>query len=209
MVLPVIFHNLQGYDAHLFVKQPAKLKGGFSCIPSTEEKHISFSKKIKVGEYKSRKTGDQVHSIFKFVSSTLLRFFKHLLLILFQIFISRGEFGGCNPSHKGVYPYDYDSSISKFSETQLPPKSEFYLKLNDEDISDSDYQHALDVWNAFNCKPIRDYHNRGLFCMSMRDRWTSDVHGGSPQGLPSSKWRVSKPSSRLFFSLVLANVLVI
>ena len=36
--------------------------------------------------------------------------------------------------------------------------------------------------------------NRGLFCMSMRDRWTSDVHGGSPQGLPSSKWRVSKLS---------------
>ena len=51
--------------------------------------------------------------------------------------------------------------------------------------------------------------NRGLFCMSMRDRWTSDVQGGSPQGLPSSKWRFSKPSSRLFFSLVLANVLVI
>ena len=36
--------------------------------------------------------------------------------------------------------------------------------------------------------------NRGLFCMKMRDRWTSDVHGGSPQGLPSSKWRVSKLS---------------
>ena len=36
--------------------------------------------------------------------------------------------------------------------------------------------------------------NRGLFCMNMRDRWTSDVHGGSPQGLPSSKWRVSKLS---------------
>ena len=51
--------------------------------------------------------------------------------------------------------------------------------------------------------------NRGLFCMSMRDRWTSNVHGGSQQSLPSSKWRVSKLSSRLFCSLVLANVLVI
>ena len=36
--------------------------------------------------------------------------------------------------------------------------------------------------------------NRGLFCMSMRDRWTNDLHGGSPQGFPSSKWRVSKLS---------------
>ena len=34
--------------------------------------------------------------------------------------------------------------------------------------------------------------------MNVRDRWTSDVHGGSPQGLPSSKWRFSKLSSRLF-----------
>ena len=36
--------------------------------------------------------------------------------------------------------------------------------------------------------------NRGLFCISMRDRWTSDVRGGSPHGFPSSKWRVSKLS---------------
>ena len=45
------------------------------------------------------------------------------------------------------------------SETQLPPKSEFYSRLSDEDISDSDYQHALNVWNTFQCKTIRDYHN--------------------------------------------------
>ena len=51
-VLPVIFHNLQGYDAHLFIKQLAKLEGELTCIPSTEEKYISFSKTIKVAEYK-------------------------------------------------------------------------------------------------------------------------------------------------------------
>ena len=28
----------------------------------------------------------------------------------------------------------------------------------------------------------------GVFYMSMRDRWTSDLHGGSPKGLPSSKF---------------------
>ena len=51
-ILPVIFHNLQGYDAHLFIKQLARLEGDLNCIPSTEEKYISFSKSIKVGEYK-------------------------------------------------------------------------------------------------------------------------------------------------------------
>ena len=62
-------------------------------------------------------------------------------------------------TRKGVYPYDYVSSIEKLSETQLPPKDQFYSKLNDEDISDEDYNHALNVWQTFGCKTIRDYHN--------------------------------------------------
>ena len=57
------------------------------------------------------------------------------------------------------YPYDYVSSIEKFSETQLPPKEEFYSKLNDEDITDDDYQHAIKVWNTFTCQTIKDYHD--------------------------------------------------
>ena len=62
-------------------------------------------------------------------------------------------------TRKGVYPYDYVFSIEKLSETQLPPKDQFYSKLNDEDISDDDYHHALNVWQTFGCKTIRDYHN--------------------------------------------------
>ena len=38
LILPVIFHNLQGYDSHLFIKQLAKVSGDLSCIPSTEDK---------------------------------------------------------------------------------------------------------------------------------------------------------------------------
>ena len=45
MIIPVIFHNLQGYDAHLFIKQLASIKGDFTCIPSTEEKYIYFLKR--------------------------------------------------------------------------------------------------------------------------------------------------------------------
>ena len=65
MVLPVIFQNLQGYDAHLFIKQLACLPGELNCIPSTEEKYISFSKKIKVDEYKNKITGEMVPIYFE------------------------------------------------------------------------------------------------------------------------------------------------
>ena len=62
-------------------------------------------------------------------------------------------------TRKGVYPYDYVSSLEKLSETQLPPKEEFYSKLNDEDITEDDYQHASNVWDTFKCKSLRDYHD--------------------------------------------------
>ena len=65
MILPVIFHNLQGYDAHLFIKQLSTIPGELNCIPSTEEKYISFSKKIKVDEYKSRRTGEMISLYFE------------------------------------------------------------------------------------------------------------------------------------------------
>ena len=167
LVLPVIFHNLQGYDAHLFIKQLACLPGELDCIPSTEESYISFSKKIKVGEYKSRKTGEVVSLNFeirfidslKFLQSSLANLVKNLqpehFLNTKKIFKKNVDL----LTRKGVYPYDYVSSIEKLSETQLPPKEEFYSYLNDEYISDDDYQHAINVWNTFECKTIRDYHD--------------------------------------------------
>ena len=48
---PVIFHNLSGYDAHLFVKNLGRTEGNIKCIPNNAEKYISFSKDIVVGEY--------------------------------------------------------------------------------------------------------------------------------------------------------------
>ena len=59
---------------------------------------------------------------------------------------------------KGVYPYDYMDSFDKFNE-KLPSKEEFYSLLNDEHISNEDYEHAQNVWNTFSLKNMGDYHN--------------------------------------------------
>ena len=165
-ILPVIFHNLQGYDAHLFIKQLARLEGNLDCIPSTEEKYISFSKKIKVGEYEdcSGSTFPINFEIrfldsFKFLQTSLANLVSNLspddFLCTKNIFKKNTEL----LTRKGVYPYDYVSSLDKLSETQLPSKEEFYSHLNDEDISDDDYKHAIRVWNTFKCKTIRDYRD--------------------------------------------------
>ena len=165
-ILPVIFHNLQGYDAHLFIKQLAKIDGKLECIPSTEEKYISFSKTIKVGEYKHI-NGDicpinfeiRFLDSFKFLQTSLANLVSNLSPDDFHNTKHAFKKNTSLLTRKGVYPYDYVSSLDKLSETQLPPKDEFYSKLNDEDISDEDYQHAINVWNKFGCKTIKDYHD--------------------------------------------------
>ena len=60
---------------------------------------------------------------------------------------------------KGVYPYEYMNSQERLKETKLPPKDAFYSRLNDEGISDEDYQHAQKVWKTFEMKTLKDYHN--------------------------------------------------
>ena len=50
-------------------------------------------------------------------------------------------------------------NFERFKETQLPRKESFYSSLNDENIIDEQYQHALKVWGKFNCKNLGDYHD--------------------------------------------------
>ena len=38
-------------------------------------------------------------------------------------------------------------------------QDKFYSSLSDEGITDSDYQHAKQVWDTFNCKDLGDYHD--------------------------------------------------
>ena len=40
---------------------------------------------------------------------------------------------------KGIYPYDY---MDSFNEKQLPKKEDFYCILNNENMTDEQYQHA-------------------------------------------------------------------
>ena len=112
----------------MFIKQLACLPGELNCIPSTEEKYISFSK--KVDEYRSRRNGEMIPlyfeirfiDSFKFLQTSLANLVRNLQPDDFhntkQIF--KENVGLL--TRKGVYPYNYVSSFEKLSETQLPPK---------------------------------------------------------------------------------------
>ena len=129
LFLPVVFHNLQGYDSHLFIKQLAKVSGDLSCIPSTEEKYISFSKKM-------------IDS-FKFLQTSLVNLDSNLQPTDFKNLNRVIKENTSLLTRKGCYPYDYVSSIDILQETKLPSKDLFYSKLYDEHISDEDLINML------------------------------------------------------------------
>ena len=144
---PVIFHNLSGYDAHLFIMKLGMKSDliqdcdEIKCIASNEEKYISFSKNIIVRSFfdDNQKKVNITREI-RFIDS--YKFIKGKLGTL----VSNLDPKDCNILHenfgdnlnlvlrKGVYPYDYMDSLEKFKETKLPPIENFYSKLNDESI---------------------------------------------------------------------------
>ena len=60
---------------------------------------------------------------------------------------------------KGIFPYEYLNSFDRFKETSLPDKELFYSTLRNSNVTDQDYEHAINVWNKFNMKTFSDYHD--------------------------------------------------
>ena len=161
--IPVIFHNLRGYDSHFIMqeigaiikkyeytnKKGQKCQMNINAIPNNMEKYMAFM------------LGNHLTFLdsFQFMSSGLEKLVSNLPRQSFKY--TSEEFEGKELDlmvRKGVYPYDYVDSFDKFNE-KLPPKEEFYSILNDEHISDEGYEHAQHVWNTFSLKNMGEYHD--------------------------------------------------
>ena len=62
-------------------------------------------------------------------------------------------------SQKGVYPYDFMDSFEKFNQMDLPTKDQFYSILNNQHITDDEYDHAKKFWKTFKIKTMGEYHD--------------------------------------------------
>ena len=161
--IPVIFHNLRGYDSHFIMqeigaivkdneytnKKGQKYQMNINAIPNNMEKYMAFM------------LGNHLTFLdsFQFMSSSLEKLVGNLPKESLKY--TSKMFKGTKFDlmvRKGVYPYDYMDSFDKFN-SPLPKKEEFYSILNNEHISDENYKHAQNVWNTFNLKNMGEYHD--------------------------------------------------
>src|SRR5436190_6102844 len=139
--IPVIFHGLKNYDAHLIVQELGKYMNNrqIEVIGKDTEKYITFSI-----------DNLQFLDSYNFLSASLsklvetLKTFRYVNEPLLQ--------------KKGIYPYEYMSSFDKFNE-QLPPIDKFYSTLRGKGIKPDKYQQALNIWQHFNVQNMQQYHD--------------------------------------------------
>ena len=172
--IPVIFHNLRGYDSHFIMQQIGEIakkhaytnKRGeechmnINCIPNNMEKYMAFM----LGKHLTFLDSYQFmnFSLDKLVENLPDEAFKYTDEEFHCETHSVAQTSGEQlklVKRKGVYPYDHMDSFQKFEETELPTQEQFYSILNDSSISDVDYQHAQNVWKTFNMKSMGDYHD--------------------------------------------------
>ena len=162
--IPIIFHNLHGYDSHFIMQQIGEIanKHGYTnkkgekqdlninAIPNNMEKYMVFM------------LGNHLTFIdsFQFMSSSLDKLVSNLPKD--DLIYTSKAFKGKRlnlMSQKGVYPHDFMDSFEKFNQRELPNKDQFYSILNHQHITDDEYDHPNKVWNTFMIKTMGEYHD--------------------------------------------------
>ena len=160
--LPVFFHNLRGYDGYHILRGLKGYTEGIEelkCIAKSLDKFTSF-------DVDNLRFADSMQFLLGSLDSNVEGMKKGLsteqLKVLFKPVV---DYWGLHDDDyrfkllmgKGVYPYEYMTNIEVMEEEKLPPKEAFFSKLNNANISDADYQRALECFEAFGCCNLRDY----------------------------------------------------
>ncbi|XP_054270714.1 uncharacterized protein LOC128991659 [Macrosteles quadrilineatus] len=151
----IYLHNLSNYDAHFIIRELSVDKGNINVLANTEEKYITFSKRFKYpGAGRQGGLKLQFVDSYRLMSKALGTLASILpadkLKITKSRFPNQEQFDLLR--RKGVFPYEYISSMEVLEEDVLPPKCVF-----GEGVSDADYEHAQRVWEKFDCTTLGQY----------------------------------------------------
>ena len=126
--IPMVFHNLSGYDVHLVIKDLSKYTtNNMNVIAKSKENYISFSAHVPVQEYIDKDGNEKTKSIklrfidsFKFMALTLDSLTNNLVKGDKRLFdLSNDPIEYKLLTRKGVYPYQFMDSWDRFSVKQV------------------------------------------------------------------------------------------
>ena len=156
--LPIIFHNLEGYDGHKIFKELNNFDNiDIQVIPRTSEKYMSIivNRNIVFLDSNQFYKGKLDNHASNLEDSD----FKHLIS---EFSIDKLEI----LKRKGAYPYEWVDSYEKFDYKELPPKECFYSSLKDGkrdndngQISNEKHLSLKNEWEELGFNTFRDFHN--------------------------------------------------
>ena len=148
-LINIFGHTSQNFDQSFLIRALQNLdnKIPFSCLPRNSNKFIS----IQIGPFIFKDSYKFLNKSLDYLTSTISDEDRISL---------KQEFGEENYmllTKKGIYCYDYFNEKQEYNETELPKKEKFFNKLNNKNISNEDYKHALKVFKTFECKDLLHY----------------------------------------------------
>ena len=162
--ITIVFHNLRGYDSHFIMQQIGEIANKYAYKDKKgKEQPLTINTILNnMEKYMAFMLGNHLTFInsFQFMSSSLDKLVSNLIKndLIYTSKVFKGKRLNLL-SQKGVYPYDLIDSFEKFNQMALPTKDHFYSILNDQHITDDEYDHAKKVWKTFKIKTMGEYHD--------------------------------------------------
>lgn len=182
--IPVIFHNLKGYDAHhiiknlhLILEEDDKLQ----VIPTTKEKFISFTyKNLRfIDSFAFLQAGLDSLIENQKVITNLEKMNQNIILEKYQEIKDNKLINYKNLKNtlryydekykdfdkykmllcKGEFFYEYMKNETVFKETEFPRMEAFNSILGNFKIKEEAYNKEKDLYIKFECKNLQDYHD--------------------------------------------------
>ena len=150
--IPVVCHNASKYDIH-FIVSKLKSTRGVKVLAKTTEQYLSLT----MG----------THLVFldslNFINGSLDALTRELSakdnnnLDQYLNYITTNCTKQKCLHRKGIFPYEWLNDKAKLETQKLPQQSDFFSRLKNEHVNQEDYNHALKVWETFQCRSIREY----------------------------------------------------
>lgn len=146
--VPCLCHNNMKYDLHFLIEALSKSnKKKFNIIGKNKENYIRVDWDVFI-----------FLDSFSFLNSSLAKLVEtNNNFPILHLYMNK-VLPDCKIlCQKGIFPYEYITSLEKLGDKHLPPIHQFYSSITNEHITLDEYTRAQQVWSLAKCKSLKDY----------------------------------------------------